>query len=324
MLRDLLKREFIFVTGKGGVGKSTVSAVLALEAARYGRRVLIVVPEGFQPHDALWGKDIPAEPGPVAPGVHATLAEAESAMRQYSEQVLKSRRLVDLLFHSKVARGFLTGIPGLSDWAILGKAWAYTRSSNFQLPPGEEPYDLVILDAPASGDGTKMLRIPEIIADMGAAGQIRKDADRCRKMLHDPARTALVLVTLTEELVVQETEENLLFLRQGLGLPMGPVFVNQIQPELFEAAELALVAKSTMPSQAESAELLSLAKRYAARQNRQRVHLARLDDWDLPVVQLPKITAELVGLQALHELQLALAPGSPGSYRESADGTRAP
>ncbi len=309
VLAELLDKQFIFVTGKGGVGKSTVSALLGLEAAARGLRVLVVVPEGSQPHAGLWGRPIPSEPAEVAPGVESMLAESEAAMRQYTTQVLGSRRVVELLFHSKVARGFLTGIPGLTEWAILGKAWAYTRSAGFPLPDGHAPYDLVILDAPASGDGTKMLRIPDIIADMGASGQIRRDADRCRAMLRDPQKTALVLVTLAEELVLQETEENIEIVRRELQIPLGPLFVNKIQPPPFAESELPLVLDHSPSQDPACQELLCLGQRHAHRQVRQEAHLGRLTRWNLPVVQLPRIAPPFEGLRSLEKLQMALAEG---------------
>ena len=236
-------------------------------------------------------------------------AETEAAMRQYTTQVLGSRRVVELLFHSKVARGFLTGIPGLTEWAILGKAWAYTRSAGFPLPDGHAPYDLVILDAPASGDGTKMLRIPDIIADMGASGQIRRDADRCRAMLRDPQKTALVLVTLAEELVLQETEENIEIVRRELQIPLGPLFVNKIQPPPFAESELPLVLDHSPSQDPACQELLCLGQRHAHRQVRQEAHLGRLTRWNLPVVQLPRIAPPFEGLRSLEKLQMALAEG---------------
>lgn len=316
-LDSLCDREFLFVTGKGGVGKSTTAALLGMHAAKRGKRALVVHPEGSQPHPGLWGQEVTSTRQSVVPGVDFVLLESETAMKEYSKVILKNQRVVDALFHMKIARGFLTGMPGLSDWAILGKTWSWTPTGKQTLPLEQESYDLVILDAPASGDGTKMLQVPEIILDLAPQGRMHTDAEACLNMLRDPQRSAVVLVALAEELVVTETEENLSLVRQKLGFPLGPLLVNQIASTLFspEDRQMLLEAASQEPLDSvnsngtDSAFLREIAFAQAKREERQERHLRQLAKSGLPILQLPHVEGEFRGLVGLKKLQNALAAG---------------
>ncbi len=233
----LCELEFVFVTGKGGVGKSTAAEVLALHAANRGKNALIVYPADASGAKKLWSQALHHTPRTVAPQVDAVLINPETAMREYIGSLLKSRKLASLLFHSKVAHGLLTGIPGPSDWAILGRAWAWTHSGTYQLPKGQKRYDLVIVDAPASGDGTGMLRVPQVILDVAPSARFRTDAESCLRSLRDVKKSAIVFVALAEEMVVTETEENIVLVREELRMPLGPLFINQLQARLFSSKD---------------------------------------------------------------------------------------
>lgn len=302
------------MTGKGGVGKSTSAALIGLHAASLGKKVLVVHPEGSQPHAGLWGKELKTEPQTMAPGLDVVLLESEEAMREYSRLILKSQTVVDALFHSKVARGFLTGMPGLTDWAILGKTWSWTRSGNHTLPVGQTVYDLVILDAPASGDGSKMLKIPQVILDLAPIGRMHTDARACQEMLTDERRSGVLLVSLAEELSVTETEENLNFIRQHLGMPLGPLLINQVLPRIFSDTERAAILASNAPVSPPSGRIaenpgicLTVARTQANREKLQETLLTRLSKTGLPLLQIPKIDSDLSGVPALKKLQMALA-----------------
>lgn len=286
-----------------------MGAALGLWAAQQGKRVLLVYPEGSEPYRGMFTQPIGFAPTRVAPGVDATLAESEMAMREYCRQILPSKRLVDLLFHPRVAKGFLTGIPGLREWAVLGKAWAYTASSDFLLRPEQKSYDLVILDAPASGDGAKMLDVPRVIAE-STSGRMAQDAGRCYAMLQDRSRSAVVLVSLAEELIVEETRENVNAIAGKLGLPLGPLFVNQVAKPYFRQDEVEVLTQASAQSARAAAavqDVLLLAQRRAARDLLAQECRAKLANWGIPLVELPKISAETPPAQALRELQLALA-----------------
>jgi anion-transporting ArsA/GET3 family ATPase len=325
-LSDLLSKEFIFVTGKGGVGKSTCAALLGLACGQLGRRALVVFPESEAHRRSVFGRQLSEVPVKVAEGVDAVTIHPETAMRQYLAGVLGGTRLASFLFHSQVARGLLMGIPGPSDWAILGKAWSWSASGTFDLPNNQRHYDLVILDAPASGDGSDMLRIPQVILELAPAARLRDDAKSCLLSLRNPKKSAVVLVTLPEEVVVQETEENIEVVRHDLGLPLGPLLINQVHKALFNPADRALLngapdpkrssrsgqkVASSEPLSAEERSLrcFEVARDRAQRETLQIEHLTRIEQMGLPTLKIPYVEGNLTGISALQKLQKALAEG---------------
>ncbi len=327
-LERLLQSEFVFVTGKGGVGKSTVSALTGLEAAVRGRRTLLVYPEGSPAAEELWNVSLTQEPQEVAPSLFAVAVHPEAAMRQYVGEVLGSTKLASILFHQRIAQGLLTGIPGPSDWAILGKAWSFTKSGVRDGKRSERPFDLVIMDAPSSGDGSGMLRVPQVILDLAPAARLRRDAEACLQLLRDKARTSIVFVTLVELLPIAETEENIAVMRDELSMPVGPIFVNQVmEPRLSNRDREVLLGRpapdptSTWLQDADAPDgeptsqdvrsaLCENASIFqATREKLQEDYLKRIRKWQVPLIELPLLPEEEVGKKALRMLQMALAAG---------------
>lgn len=320
-MQELLGLRFLYVTGKGGVGKSTVAAGLATALAESGRKVLLVYEHGSLGQERLLGRTLGLAPEPVLPGFFACGIEAESAMQEYARSVLKSARLTDALFHGQIARGFLHGIPGLSAWAFLGKAWYFAEPTSDGPALGAPRFDCVVVDGPATGDSTDMLRVPSIIRQLAPKGRLRRDADLCDEMLRDPKRTAIVLVTTLEELPVTETEGLCAALRQDLGLPLGPLLVNQVTPRIFAAAARAELLQRKAPTAAARAEdevavaTLALGSRRARAEQLEDEFRARLARLGLFTREIPALEPEPRGPRGLHELSVALALPPPGSYR---------
>jgi anion-transporting ArsA/GET3 family ATPase len=332
---ELVESEFVFITGKGGVGKSTVAALLGLAGAERKKRTLIVYPEGSAAAEQLWGTNLLDTPQTVAPHLDAVAIHPESAMRQYVAEVLGSTKLAALLFHQRIAQGLLTGIPGPSDWAILGKAWSFTKSGVRDAQRSEQPYDLVILDAPSSGDGSGMLRVPQVILDLAPAARLRHDAECCLRLLKDEKRARIVFVTLVEHLPISETEENLEIVRSELGMPLGPVFVNQVIRQKFTAEDRQLLLSredieltpdllrpapdSTFQSESDASLRAALCENashfQAAQESLQEKYLQRIRDWRVPLIELPRLSEGESGENTLHSLQMALAGRHTASYR---------
>lgn len=312
-LDALTDLQFLFVTGKGGVGKSTCSGLLGLHAAERGRDALVVLPQTSHNTPSLFGRRLTHEPQLVhrsgAGSLSLVVIDPESAMREYCRQILRSRMLTDALFNPKVAGGFLTGIPGLGEWALLGKSWAWSRSGTFALPSGQTRYDLVVFDAPASGDGSKMLKVPQIIMDLSPRGRLREDAQACREMLSDASRSAVVLVTLAEDLSITETAENIQFIEAELGLPVGPLLVNRLSVPLIDDRERLQLIEALeglgQPPSAHPTDLTRLIQAgitYGARQGAQERQLRRAASWGRPIVKIPEVTEHLGNVAALSRL----------------------
>ncbi len=260
--------------------------------------------------------EVPTE---VAPGLSVVRLDPELAMRKYTADALRSERLASILFHSKIARGFLTGIPGPRDWAILGQAWSFSRGSTYESKHPDDRYDLVIVDGPSSGDGANMLRVPEVIIDLAVGARLRKDAESCLAMLRNKERTAIVLVTLSEELPLREAEESLAVLRDEMALPVGALFVNEVVTPLLSEADrniLRSLSDEDLDREAHSGEarsrsvrVLDVGRRRAELEARQARHEKRIEEMGLPVVKLPALPGENQGKGRMRKLQIALAEG---------------
>lgn len=277
-MHRLSSLEFIYVTGKGGVGKSTVAAALASALADHGRRVLLTYASDALGQERLLGRPIGHTPTQIAPGFFAVAVDAESAMRQYVESILVSRRLTSLVLSNKVAAGFLRGIPGLSAWAFLGKSWFHADPVAHGGRPGPDLFDTVIVDAPATGDGTEMLEVPKVILELSPVGRLRDDAEHCLRMLGDPRRSAALVVTLPDALVHSETEELVRALHARLRVPLAPLVCNRVEASLFEPAvaeRLESLSLSNTGAPGADVEALAVAVLDRARERARAETLAR-------------------------------------------------
>ncbi|WP_437952558.1 ArsA family ATPase [Sorangium sp. So ce296] len=293
-LPELEGRRFLFVTGKGGVGKTTISGALALAFAARGKRVLVAMCNTKERLSAILGtKPIGQEVTHVAERVWAVNISPDKALREYGEMVLKVRAAADLVFDNKYTRTFFRAVPGLFEWAMLGKAWFHTTEL---LPDGSHRFDVVLLDAPATGHGVDMLRVPKVILDVAPPGILRRDAEAAWAMFRDPARSGVVVVTLPEEMPATETVELVAEVRGELGLPVHRLIINGVLPPLFspeerrallaEPGRLDIQAPARAAHTAESAVVAGA--RRAMRESVQHESLARLRrELDLPTVILP-------------------------------------
>lgn len=236
-MTPLFDLELIVVSGKGGVGRTTVAAALARAAADAGKRVLLAASTTTDRLARMFGRSEPVGTQVVtlAPGIDAVNMTSESALHEYGLLILRSELVTRALFENRAVRGFLGAVPGLDAYAILGKAWWHTT----EVAAGRPRYDLVILDGPASGHATLMLRIPGAILAAMPKGPLARDARALQDLLHDPARAALLIVTLAEELPARESVELATAARETLGLTLGPLVVNALPSEAPTAPPLA-------------------------------------------------------------------------------------
>ncbi len=306
----LFDKRFIIVAGKGGVGKSVVCAALGHAAAARGLRTCIAELNtrekaplffGSEPHGYRYGE--------LAPNLFSINIQPEPALREYGLMKLRFEKLFEFVFENEAMRRLVRVIPGMNELFLLGKAFNMERERGRD---GRPLWDLIIVDAPATGHGVSLLRLPETILKVADAGPMREEVGAMRDLLLDPRRTLLNLVTLPEEMPVRETFELAAQTSTALGIPRGYLFVNGIWPRFASDADVAYGAALSDQLPASSADaraaLGSLVAMHA-RRTFQDGHITDLrDNLAWPMVELPYLFTERFGLDTVRQLAWHLVP----------------
>ena len=321
------------VTGKGGTGKSTVAAALALALASHGRSVLLCEVEGRQGIARLFDVDsLPyAErriasglPGPQgrAGAVHALHVDPESALLEYLAMYYKLGRAGRALDRFGVVEFATTLAPGVRDVLLTGKV--YEAAKVRRRAKGVPSYDAVVLDAPPTGRIAPFLGVNSELAGLARVGPIRSQADNVMKLFRSP-RTAIHLVTVLEEMPVQETADGIAELHSA-GLPVGSVVVNMVRHQALGAEELTaaragaldagrvradLAAVGLDPGDHLVDDLLAEAHDHAVRRELEDSQRDVVAGLGVPVLELPRLAAG-VDLGGLYELAADLKDGGLG------------
>jgi anion-transporting ArsA/GET3 family ATPase len=302
-MATLFDRRFVVISGKGGVGRTTVSAALARAAVRAGKRVLLAQMDSPARLARLLGhpSTIGPEVTPISDGLDAVNMTARESIHQYALMTLRYETIYRALFDNKAVQGFLGAVPGLDAYAMLGKAWWHTT----EVADGRARYDLVILDAPASGHTVQVLKIPDAILDAMPKGPLARDAGDMRNAFRDPARAAFVIVTLPEELPARETVELARAVR-AMPMPLGPLVVNGMPPgepaRPAMRAVLDAVAGESTGDPALDATLAGAAVLAARRREAERVLADLRLDPALPIVELPRLPTTDLGPAEIDDL----------------------
>jgi anion-transporting ArsA/GET3 family ATPase len=302
----LLDRRLIFVTGKGGVGKTTVAAGLGLAAARAGQRVLVCEVADQERLTAAFG--LPAagfRELEVEPGLSVFSVNPEDATAEWLRFQLRSRTLAGLLGSSRIFQYLATAAPGLAEMVTIGKVWELAQLE--RKTPSAAPYDLVIVDAPATGHGLALLRAPRTFADIARVGPINRQAEIIDRFLRDPDATAVIAVTHAEEMPVSETLDLERRLREELNVGLERVLVNAVLADRLSGSEAETIeAAANGASRATRAALeASLSAHTTARA--QRSQLARLRrGLDAKATSLPHLLTPDVGRGELERLATRL------------------
>ncbi len=309
-LPTLLDRRLVIVTGKGGVGKTTICAALALLAARTGKRVLVCEVNARERVAALLGGP-PAGPviHEVRPGISAVNVTPPEAMREYGLQVLRFRTIYEAVFENRLVRYFLRVIPSLAELVMLGKILHEVRAEE----GGRPRWDLVLVDAPATGHAVQLLRVPSALLETVPGGPLRHDVEWMERLLVDPVRTALALVTLPEEMPVNEVIELDGQVRSILGIARGGLFVNAMPAGRFSAGESAALARlgSAPPPLGPAARAGRLQALRAEQAGR---YLARARAaLDLPTTVVPLLPLAEWGPAAIEAVAGAIAAAQEGT-----------
>lgn len=322
--QGVLAKRFVTVIGKGGVGKTTIAAALALLAARRGLRVLLAAVQAKDRLSDMLGVDaIGHHNQEILPNIEAVNMIPEANLEEYALMTLKFRALYRLVMGNQIVQSLLAGIPGLYQWALLGKATYHALEVT---KDRRHRYDIVILDAPATGHGLDLLRIPLTITEAIPGGPLRSEARERWELLVDPERHEVLPVTLAEEMAVTETTE-LVERLCDLGLPVCQVIVNRMMPPLFAKSDESLLRK--LQVEGSVGEVIEAGRTRAGWQRVQSQQLARLaaNLPELKQIWLPHMLVSSLRTETLkslsHALEALVAPPPKTNTQRSDDLTAA-
>jgi anion-transporting ArsA/GET3 family ATPase len=290
----------VFLLGKGGVGRSTLAAALGLLAARRGRRAIVVEVSGRGDVPRLFDRS--CETGvesELAPGLWTLDVDPRQALEEYLRDQLPLRVIADAIGSSATFGYVAAATPGLRELLTIGKIWELAQPQ--RRTRGAHPYDVVVVDAPATGNGLALLEAPRSFANAAQVGPIARQGRRIAATLRDRSVTALVAVATPERAAVDE----LLELRAALGGELDAVLANAVAPARFSASDAAALRRAHARAQLAPAirDALEVAIGAESLSRAQRVQLARLG----APVELPWIAATQFSVSELELLADRLA-----------------
>ena len=298
----LLDKRLVFVTGKGGVGKTTVAVALGLRAAAAGKRTIVCEVSSQERASRIFNRsEVGFHEVEMADNLWTISIDPDHSMREYVLLQLKVRAVRDLLFRSRVFTYLAAATPGLRELVTIGKIWELAQPDR-KVKDGRA-YDLVIVDAPATGHGVGFLQTPRTFAGIARVGPIHSQAKRLDTMITDHETTGVAIVSLPEEMPVNETAALERELREGIGIAVDRLYMNGMYPERFSEDELAalapLAAGESGLARAAARAAISNARRAAA----QREQLAHLrEETETPIEQIPFLFRPEMDLEAAAEL----------------------
>ena len=309
-MNSLLDLKLVFVTGKGGVGKTTVASALALFASQRGKRVLIcevdakgdvagfyeAPPTGFNEKEIL-------------PGLFAMTMDTEASLREYLKLQLRIPVVGRIGPLAKAFDFVATAAPGVREILTVGKPVYEVRERN---------YDLVVVDAPASGHIIGLLAAPQAINNLVKVGLIRSQTDWLLDILSDPLTTGLVAVCTPEEMPVSETIELAERVKKETTVQLSAVVVNRVLPELFGRQEEEVFDALAAPGPSEqlnelvggdAGPLLDAARLAVTMRRTRSTHLDRLRrsiDESVPMLYLPYLFTRSHGVRTTRQVAASL------------------
>jgi anion-transporting ArsA/GET3 family ATPase len=299
-----LDKRLLFVTGKGGVGKSTVALALGLAAAERGKRTIVCEVGAAEHASKVFRRaEIGFHEVELAENLWTISIDPDDSMREYLLLQLKVRAMGELLTRSRIFTYLAAATPGLKELVTIGKIWELAQLDR-RVKKGRK-YDLVIVDAPATGHGIGFLQTPRTFANIARVGPIHSQARALDTYITDHARTGAAIVALPEEMPVNESGLLERELVDEIGVSVDRVYMNAVYPERFseEEAERLAAANESSNGAAHAGIRAALSERRRAAAHAEQVErlrrLVRAEVETLPFVFEPELGVE--GLWMLAE-----------------------
>jgi anion-transporting ArsA/GET3 family ATPase len=277
-MADILDKRLVFVTGKGGVGKTTLAASLGLVAARAGKRTIVCEVAQQERMSRVFRREgVGYTETQLETDLYAISIDPQESMDEYLRQQVKPSALYALLFDNRLFQYFAAATPGMRELVTIGKIWELAQFERRN--PHATPFDLVIVDAPSTGHGLGFLRTPRTFRDAARVGPISRQAGKIDAFITDPATTGVVAVALPEEMPVNETVDFERQLHDELGMELDAVVVNALLPERFDPAEAERIEQAAATGGSASVEAALKAALFEHRRvHTQRAELERLSE----------------------------------------------
>jgi anion-transporting ArsA/GET3 family ATPase len=314
VVTTLLQKRLLFFVGKGGVGKTTVAASVALACARHGKKTLLIEFDENTRAARLLGLP-PLESGHQDPRLFSPSLSVLStggavALEEYLHLIIPVKPLLRAIVESRAYQYFVAAAPGLKELLTMGKVWYEERK---RVSDTEQPlWDMIVVDLPATGHSLQYLHMPQA-AHTAFGGVVGFESERIMSLLRDGEKTAINFVTTADELAVSETQDAYQQVAHSLSLPLGALFMNRLHHAPLSASTIAtwqLHLSATPKALKVIDRILQCGQEEAALAEAETMRLQPLDTLPLPVVRLPFIPVATFNVTALEQLSDILIPGS--------------
>lgn len=298
----------LLLTGKGGVGKTTIAAALAVDAARTGKRPLLVELGHRASMRSVFGVgELGFEPQPVGHGVHAMSVEFERAVTEYMATHVPSRRLARAITQNRVLERLFSAMPAVGEIATINAL----HHRFIETRDGRPRWDPVIVDLDATGHALMLLELRQVVGGLMGAGPMRRLVDDVATIIADEERSRLCLVTLPDDLPVSETLQLHARLSAAQSVTFGPIYVNRVPTHPLSPADVTALETMDAGDDAEVAADIAFARGRLSIVANARAQIERLAAGvDAPIVELPELGVGRLSADQLVELATLCRAGA--------------
>jgi anion-transporting ArsA/GET3 family ATPase len=310
----LFAHRLIFVMGKGGVGKTTMTVLLGRAASRLGRKTLLVE---LGDSDAIGGifsqASLQEDPILLSKNLWGARVNPKAELEAYTRAHIPSSLIANRITRSRLFDYLFAATPGLKEVMSLGRIWRWEQAvDQVSLPL----FDLIIVDSPATGHGLSLLRLPNQLVQMIRVGPIVSQINRLQDLFQDHEKTCLAMVSLPEELPVHETIEFYTTSESVLNIPVHVTFINSVWPATYTAEDMASLDLFLKSMRTESSEsmlwvLSDAAKRHIEKRTQQEKYISQIASAiPCPVAEVPFCFANDLTLDDIDRISLGVFPFS--------------